>query len=664
MNKSKWIWYPGNYELYHGMRLHNRRTSAHKYRENIKSVYYYPMWRVDGPVRNTSLTKTATISQNETIEFYANTDLASIIVDYKSYPVGAVIELTPGEHTVTVQGYKEVGFPAFYIRGDVFASDRTYTLTENEAKAGRCAGWSDLYTDLNSNPEVLDFKYEEFAPVLVENINGGTLFDFGREMFGFLKIESIPDHIKNYTVFLGESREEATDTEYSLLVIDGENQGGCFKTRNAAFRYAFLPFEGASMTATLEYLPIESLGSFKCENEELNRLWSVCEYTMLLNSREGFLDGIKRDGWVWSGDAYQSYFVNYYLGFDREIVKRSIRMLRGSDPIRKHINTICDYTFLWFSSIYEYYFYTGDKEFLEDIYPEMLDMWSFVSSRLDKDGLYQRIPDDWVFIDWHTFDSNGPICAEQMVLARALSSLSLVADALGDKERARAFSRHHSRVKKALSKYWDDEKGAFIDDYKSGKRNVTRHANIFALLFGYATDDEREQIVKNVIYNKEIAPITTPYFEFFELDAMCRLGDFDYFYNMLDNYFCGMLRLGATTIWEEFDPKKSGIEHYEMYGGKYEKSLCHAWGASPIYLLGKYVLGVTPTLAGYEKFEVKPCTTMLKEFSGDVPTPNGCISVSLNDKEVSVFAPFDGGTLVLNGKRYKIKANKKLVKKI
>ena len=53
--------------------------------------------------------------------------------------------------------------------------------------------------------------------------------------------------------------------------------------------------------------------------------------------------------------------------------------------------------------------------------------------------------------------------------------------------------------------YWDGEKGAFVDDYTSGRRNVTRHANIFALLFNLTTEERKESIIKNVIYNKEIA---------------------------------------------------------------------------------------------------------------------------------------------------------------
>lgn len=62
-------------------------------------------------------------------------------------------------------------------------------------------------------------------------------------------------------------------------------------------------------------------------------------------------------------------------------------------------------------------------------------------------------------------------------------------------------------------------------------------------------------------------------------------------HEMLSNYWGDMLKLSATTIWKLTIPK-SGIEHYSMYLDKYLKSLCHAWGAVPIYLLGRYCLGV------------------------------------------------------------------------
>ncbi len=665
MTQAKWIWYPGSLELYHGMLLTNRRTEARTLQDGTrKSVYYYPMWRVDGPKKNATLYKEADITEEETIEFYANWNTVRINVDGVSYPVCSKILLKPGHHTVTVSGFHPHSFPAFYIKGNVFASDRTYLVGPDDEYAGRHAGCSDLYVYLDDSVEEFPFEYENIDPVSTKHINGGILFDFGKEIFGEICVDEESDEdAREFDVYLGESYEEALDTEHSHLMAHLVYDDSPMCTKPMAFRYVFIPNMDldVKLFAELQYLPLENRGSFRCDNEFINKIWDTCAYTMLLNSREGFFDGIKRDRWVWSGDAYQSYLVNYYLACDKDIVRRTVRMLRGADPIKKHINTICDYTFLWLCSIWDYYFYTGDKDFLCDIYPDMLDILTFIEGRLGKNKMYERKPDDWVFIDWSTFDSNGPMCAEQMVLCRAYESLGKCASVVGDKTMAAKCKKRFEYLKEQINLlYWNDDKGAFIDDYASGKNNVTRHANIFALLFDYTTDERKEKITKNVIFNKEITPITTPYFEFYELDAMCQLGNFKYFTDMLDSYWGGMLRLGATTIWEEFDPKKSGIEHYEMYGGKYEKSLCHAWGASPIYLLGKYALGVVPTKAGFESYTVSPNLMAFNEIEGKVPTPFGEIYVKANKNEISVLSPIDGGTLVYKGKEYKIIKNEAL----
>jgi len=87
-----------------------------------------------------------------------------------------------------------------------------------------------------------------------------------------------------------------------------------------------------------------------------------------------------------------------------------------------------------------------------------------------------------------------------------------------------------------------------------------------------------------------------------------------------------------------------------MYGRKFGKSLCHAWGASPIYLLGKYYLGVKPTAPGYANYQVTPNLGGLKWMSGKVPTPNGEIDMTVNEKEIKILAPKGTGTLVIKSK--------------
>ena len=94
MEKAKWIWHPGSFELYHSMLLHNRRTTSKTYADGKrKSVYYYPMWRIDGPQHNAILEKRAKIEKPEALKFYANTDAANMVVDGKAYPVGSEVTL-------------------------------------------------------------------------------------------------------------------------------------------------------------------------------------------------------------------------------------------------------------------------------------------------------------------------------------------------------------------------------------------------------------------------------------------------------------------------------------------------------------------------------------------------------------------------------------------
>lgn len=139
-----------------------------------------------------------------------------------------------------------------------------------------------------------------------------------------------------------------------------------------AFRYVYITHEPGvqigEVSMQYEYLPEEYRGTFRCNDEELNRIWEVGAYTMHLTTREFFIDGIKRDRWVWSGDAIQSYLMNYYLFFDSESVKRTIWLLRGKDPVTSHSNTIMVIHSIGFSAVYDYYLYSGDRQFVNQLY--------------------------------------------------------------------------------------------------------------------------------------------------------------------------------------------------------------------------------------------------------------------------------------------------------
>ena len=87
-----------------------------------------------------------------------------------------------------------------------------------------------------------------------------------------------------------------------------------------------------------------------------------------------------------------------------------------------------------------------------------------------------------------------------------------------------------------------------------------------------------------------------------------------------------------------------------MYGREFGKSLCHAWGASPIYLLGKYYLGVKPTSPGYSTYDIEPNLGGLKWMQGAVPTPSGNIEVYCSSNEIKITGATGTGTLKFKSK--------------
>ena len=248
------------------------------------------------------------------------------------------------------------------------------------------------------------------------------LVDFGKESFGFIRLHGVIGKGK-LTVYYGESREEALSADGAVTIDRLQVQNGKKKDTvmplSKAFRYVNLVYDPSvkvdSVSMLYEYAAVQEKGSFTCSDELINRIYDVSKYTLQLNTREFFIDGIKRDRWIWSGDAYQSYLMNYYLFFDSPTVERTMAALRGKDPVSGHINTIMDYTFYWFLGIYDYYLYTGDKNFIRQFYPGMQSLMDYVLGRRNKDGLLQGLPGDWIFIDWAAgLSKKGEVSFEQV----------------------------------------------------------------------------------------------------------------------------------------------------------------------------------------------------------------------------------------------------------
>jgi hypothetical protein len=333
-----------------------------------------------------------------------------------------------------------------------------------------------------------------------------------------------------------------------------------------------------------------------------------------------------------------------YLYHDPAVTERTVIALLGRPPYRLHVNTINDYSAYLIISVWEHFAATGRRAFLGQIWQNLKALYAFIASRLDERGFVVPRHGDWTFIDWGVLDKDGAHCFEQILLWRVYQCMALLSAEMGEPdEYTPAADALRGRV---LDTFWDEEKGAFIDSFTSGKRFVTRQTNIFAVLYGLVEGEQKQSVIRRALLNPALPAITTPYFKLYELIALCEIGEIAAAQEYISSYWGGMLREGATSVWEAYDPNASGAAHYAMYGSPYGKSLCHAWGSGPILLLCRYVAGVRLTDAGGKTFCVAPNPGRYKDFTATVPVGAGEAVLSYRAPFCTVRATVPGGVFL------------------
>lgn len=642
---ATWIWSPGDVEIWLSNRMQVQRIE--------RDVAWPPFWRLYSHQPQVNFMRQVDLAEPENVDV-AVEGVYNIAIDGRFvHGDQRHVHIPAGRHALNIQVYNAVAPPAVFVRGRTILSDASWSTGQRPgAPAAGAAHWH--FDAPDDPPSRYRLPTREILPATVTRVDGGIFVDFGEETTGFVKLKHLTGKGR-VTLVYGESREEASSVAgaetLDTFEVDG-SAGDVVAPASRAMRYVNVRVEGDlridDVALLYEYLPLAHRGAFKSSDPELNRIWDVAQRTLELNTREFFIDGVKRDHWIWSGDAVQAYLMNYYTFFDRDAVKRTTWALRGADPVDMHINTILDYSLYWFIGIRDYYEYTADAGFVQRIYPRMVSLMDFVLARRNADGMLEGQPGDWVFVDWADMPKDGELAVIQLLFARSLEAMADCAALAHDEGSAATYRRLAADLKaKITAAFWDPGRQAFVHGRKDGRTNplVTRHPNMFALLFGYLDDARAAAVRRNVLMGDAAPKITTPYMRFYELAALAEAGQQAYVTGQIKDYWGGMLRAGATCFWEQYDPKVEGAARYAMYGKPFGMSLCHAWGASPLYLLGKYYLGVKPTRPGYAAYVVEPDRGGLAWIDGKVPTPHGDVAVYADAGTIRVTAVPGQGVL-------------------
>jgi hypothetical protein len=135
------------------------------------------------------------------------------------------------------------------------------------------------------------------------------------------------------------------------------------------------------------------------------------------------------------------------------------------------------------------------------------------------------------------------------------------------------------------------------------------------------------------------------FYGYYMLQAQAKAGEYRQAMDIIRQFWGGMLDLGATTFWEDFNldwtENTAGIDEIVPEGKKdihadfgaycYEKlrhSLCHGWASGPTSWLSEHVLGVQVVEPGCKTLRIVPHLGDLEWVEGTFPTPFGVVNIS------------------------------------
>ncbi len=393
--------------------------------------------------------------------------------------------------------------------------------------------------------------------------------------------------------------------------------------------------------------PVEYRGSFTSPDALLNRIWEVGRWSVHLNMEDAYTDCPWRERGQWWGDARVQALVNYYAFGDLALVRQGLRqigqsqtgdgMMMGIYPTDWSYGILPTFTLLWILSLRDYYLFSGDKVLLDELWPAVERVLEFFERYRSPDDLLKDVP-YWLFVDWADVDTSGESASVNALYHGALLAAADIAETLPHRRTSMDYRTLAHRIRNGMrQQLWDEEKGCFRDSRKDGvlSEKITEQANCWAITFGATPAGTEESILEN-LFDKHAATVQTgtPYFAFYVLGALATGGKHEQSLEYIRTNWGKMLDWGATSWWEQWDPKASS---------------CHGWSSGPTHFLQAEILGVKPFKPGWEEILIEPHTAGLAWARGNVPTPEGIVSVEWKQEEdfsILVNVPVAGRVMV------------------
>lgn len=463
-----------------------------------------------------------------------------------------------------------------------------------------------------------------------------------------------------------------------FITREGANRFTSLKRRSG--RYLFLTLRNQSAPVAIRKFqliestyPVAYTGSFACSDTRLDKIWEISARTLKLCMEDSFTDCPLYEQTHWVGDARNESLLAYPVFGAADLARRCIKLtaqsldhypIAGCQVPSGWDCILPAWSFLWGISTWDHYWYTGDREFLRQIYPAVIRNLKGSEQYVNDQGLFSA--SFWNLFDWSGIDQGQKtVLHNSMFLVGAIDAALKEADVLQDNTHVAWLQGLRARVIAGVNKLYNPEKQAYPDSIRgdgSISPSTCQHTCFLSLLYEIAEEKNRAPLKAHLTNPPEkMVRIGSPFAMLYLYEALEKLGMEDEIVRQTYQNYLPMVESGATTVWESFPTGTTGS------GGFPTRSHCHAWSSAPVYFLNRSILGVKATAPAGAAFTLSPRLNGLTWARGTVATIKGPVNVSWkrtdNRLEVQYSAPADtqvafqrndtlqGLDVVVNGKK-------------
>lgn len=496
----------------------------------------------------------------------------------------------------------------------------------------------------NGQPEI--GKRNMCTITTTEQDTASILLDYGRELHGGLRMvlgAAKPWAPSLVRIRFGESVSEACSEHdggkrrkgYStndhamrdmIMKIPSDGQ---IEIGNTGFRFVRIDLLSSNTTIRLKEVPavfryrnIPYLGSFRCNDRRLNDIWMTGAYTVHLNMQEYLWDGIKRDRVIWLGDMHPEVATIISVFGHNQVVDKSIDLACEQFPLPQWLNGISTYSMWYLIILHEWYMHNGDKNFLHRHRAYITGVIDRIDKCVDEDGNENLAKQR--FLDWPSSpNQQGVEAGCRALLCWAMEDAGKLCKLLEVQEHADKCRAISNRLKKQVKQ-------------PNGLKQAAALMSIAGLM-------KPEKACSEVI-SVEGAKSFSTFYGYYMLQALAQAGEYQQAVDIIRQYWGGMLDLGATTFWEDFNldwARNAGKLDEFVPTGKddihgdfgdycypgFRHSFCHGWASGPTPWMTQHILGVEIKDAGCKTLRITPHLGDLEWAEGTFPTPLGVVYI-------------------------------------